>query len=621
MNEISWREPVWLLVASVPWLFLLLGYLSGFLQRHTYADEKLLPWVKARQGNSMQVKHSIRFLFLAMAWLCFAIVLAGPRSPAAIYDTAEESYTRVMLVVDVSRSMTARDIAPNRLERAKLELVDLINRSQHISYGIVVFAARAHLLVPPTSDKTVLKYYLNMLRPELLPTEGSNLQAALSMASEALGSPSTAALLLVSDGGMWSERESDRVKLDQTLFEINRKGIHLYALGVGSVAGSSILDKKHGWLKDNDQIVITKLDVDLLAKISLLGKGKFAEVSDTDSEWRALYHDGIALLGMQVSNVKSDAIIEWTEHYQIWLLLAILLYVLAHGKIFLHKDREKILALLLSISVTGMIFPADSVAVESVAIESFAIAQADIRSAYMAYDKKNYAQAQKLYAVIVGYQGRMGEGDSAYQLQQYDIAAQSFILATLAASDDAQRSTALFNLANSYFRAGNYAEAESIYEDVLRYQPVHQAALLNLKYARELKKQKQKNVEQVIATRAGRGPRSARAADNLDLSQGGISLGDSDGDVKDFLPDLDGDWNKNLVAGKQIENVESSSRKSEEFDDAQWQYEITDTNSLNLYISRLVTDESVFWQRLFEGEEGFVAPVEEPHVVPGAKPW
>ncbi len=611
MNEISWREPVWLLVASVPWLFLLLGYLFGFLQRHTYADEKLLPWVKGRQGNTMQVKHIIRFLFLAMAWLCFAIVLAGPRSPAAIYDTAEESYTRVMLVVDVSRSMTARDIAPNRLERAKLELVDLINRSQNVSYGIVVFAARAHLLVPPTPDKTILKYYLNMLRPELLPTKGSNLQAALSMASKTLGPPSTAALLLVSDGGVWSERESDRAKLGQTLLEINKKGIHLYALGVGSVAGSSILDKKRGWLKDNDQTVNTKLDVDLLAEISLLGKGKFAEVSDTDSEWRALYHGGIALLGTQASKIKSDSIIEWTEHYKIWLLLAMLLYVLAHGKIILFKDRDKILTLALSISVTGMLFPADSVAIE----------QGNIRSAYTAYEKKNYAQAQKLYAIISGYQGRMGEGGSAYQLQQYDMAAQSFILATLAAADDAQRSTALFNLANSYFRAGNYAEAESIYEDVLRYQPVHPAAQLNLKYARALKKQQQKNAAQVMATRAGRGPRAARAADNLDLSQGGISLGDLDDDAKDFLPDLDGDLNKNLVAGKRIEDVESSTRKSEEFDDAQWQYEITDTNSLNLYISRLVTDESVFWKRLFEAEEGFVAPVEEPHAVPGAKPW
>lgn len=612
MNELSWREPMWLFVAMVPWGFLCLGLFIKRFSMQSFADVALLPWVRARPVRGMQLNNLLRFLCLAGAWLCFAVVLAGPRTPKAIYATGEASVANVMIVVDVSRSMTARDVMPGRLERARLELIDLLQRSQGIRYGIVVYAARPHLLLPPTADKRILKYYLNMLRKELLPTEGSDLQAALRLATHksTTGGRYPDALLLVTDGGLASQDEIHRQVLHKTIANINQQGTRLFALGVGTISGSSILDKNSGWLKYDDQVINSKLDAGLLKAMALVGQGKYAQVSDSDSDWRSLYNNGLALLGTQTSQINADAIIEWSEHYPLWLILGATLFLLAHGRVTLPSPTTMASVLVIAISFGAVSMPATGYADEVFSINN----------AYAAYIRADYERAGKLYARIAGYAGRMGEGSSAYHLEEYELAVQSFILAALEAKDDRQRAQALFNLANCYFKSTDYAAAAAIYSDVLRYQPSFKPAQLNLEYALVLKKKKESAGTATLATRAGRGPRSARAADNVDISQGGISLGDSTNENNFTLPAAP-DAQPASGDADRIQSVESAMEQSEEFKDTQWQYEITDANSINQYINRIETDESVFWQRMFEGEEGFVAPVDEPHEVPGVRPW
>lgn len=611
MNEISWREPLWLAIAAIPWLFLLMGWLNTKFARQNFTESKFIPWVIANRPVRTRLGKVFHFVVLALAWLCFSVAMAGPRSISVLHAKDNGRLIDVLLVVDVSRSMSAMDIQPGRIDRVRLELTDLLRRAQGMRFGIVVFAARPHLLIPATSDKQVLELSLQNLRSGLLPTEGSNIDAALRYARQLLVLDTTArqkAILLVSDGGEEKSFTSTSAGLDKTLAEISKDNIRIYTLGVGTLSGSSLLDSDTGWLKEDEQVITSRLNAELLQTIALRTKGKYAAVSDSDTEWRSLYHDGLSLIDADTVDLQQDSFIEWQEHYHAWLFTGFILFLFAHGHIVSRRKITQSTQGVIAIFIAGILLTQNSDAGQ----------QHEFASAYKAFSNQQYEQAAKLYKDIAGYQGRMGEGSSAYLLEQYNVSIRNFILAVLAADSEQQRADALFNLANSYFKTGRYAEAAAIYQDVLSYTPGFKPARINLEYAKVLAAKNKSQDSTGASSRMGRGPRTANAAENLDLSQGGLSLGDATDNSDTILPDA-GTGSKQQLP--RSEAIESTAVESSVFTDENWQYEKTDTQTITAYINHLETDEAILWQRLFELEEGFVAPIQQPQKIPGIKPW
>lgn len=608
MSGISWREPLWLLLALTPWLLLVMGLLRGRWLRHRFYDRQLLPWVIANRPVRRKLFELGRFTGVTLAWVCFAIAMAGPRSISAVHADEDHNSLHVMLLVDVSRSMGAEDVMPGRIERARLELSDLLRRAQGMRFGIVVFAARPHLLVPVTGDMRLLESALQNLRTGLLPTEGSSMAAALHFAHQQLLDAKTAgqrAILLVSDGS--EDSLTDNRQLETVLAEISRDNIPVYTLGMASAAGSPLFDARTGWLMHGGETITSRLNESLLQTIALRSNGKYAPVSDSDAEWRSLYMNGLALQQASTVEQRVDAAIQWQEHYHGWLIAGLILFLLAHFR-FMPRDVLSLKSMMLSVLVLSMLPTVDNALADTF----------EEQSAYRAFAQGHYEQAEQLYRKIPGYHGRMGQGGSAYFARDYNAAIRHYLLAVLAADSDQQRADALFNLANSYFRAGRYSEAASLYQDVMRYVPQHQAATINHGYAESLAMETQSVDQRELALRRGRGPRTADAAQDLDVSQGGLTLGDASERSETGLP-LTAD--KPADPAARIEQIESTARQSSEFIDENWQYDETDTGRITAYVNRLQTDESILWQRLFEVEEGFVAPVEQPRAVPGVRPW
>ena len=609
MSGISWREPMWLLLAIVPWLFLVLGLLRGKLLQHRFYDRQLLPWLIANRPVKRKLVEFGKYASVVLAWLCFAIAMAGPRTISTVHASGKDNYLDVILLVDVSRSMGATDILPGRIERARLELTDLLRRATGMRFGIVVFAARPHLLVPVTDDITLVESAVQNLHTGLLPTEGSNMAAALHFAIQQLPDSKTAGqrtILLVSDGGTGGFAENPH--LETVLAEINDANISIYTLGMATLSGSPLFDTDTGWLTDAGETITSRLNQDLLQTIALRTNGKYATVSDSDAEWRSLYQDGLAIHKAELVTTDNAATIEWQEHYHGWLIAGFILFIFAHFH-FLPARTIQFKSLVAALLVFGLLPVHEQAAADSTA---------DLGSAYDAFSAGRYEQAEKLYKKIPGYTGKMGQGGSAYLRQEYDTAIRYFLLAVLDANSGQQRADALFNLANSYFKANRYREAASIYQDVLRYVPRHRAASINYTYAESLAKETQSVDQREFALRRGRGPRTADAAPNLDVSQGGLTLGDSDENVDVGLPEI---GKKATDTPARLELIESTAKETAEFVDQAWQYEETDVARITAYLNRLQTDDSDLWKRLFELEEGFVAPVEQPHAVPGMKPW
>jgi Ca-activated chloride channel family protein len=516
----------------------------------------------------------------------------------------------IMVVLDTSRSMTVSDILPNRLRRAELELQELLSMAQGQHIGVIAFAARPHIFVPLTWDFAALRYYLQSLDKLILPTQGSQLTDALALAKEALitapqypAMPS--AIVLISDG---DTQETGRIfpqPLNALSLELNQLDLPVYVLGVGSTEGGAIPLADGGWLSYKNNPVISRMDESLLRHIAESSGGRYSRATDDDSDWRRLYNGGM------LSKLKKDGDNErlWRELYPWALLPAIVLFFIA---VMPFRLRRRGFANAASLLMAGML------------THNISHAANDIQEqhAYQAYQQQQFDAAVKHYTDVPGYVGRMGEGAAYYRLEDYQAAKRQFSDAVVQADNTRQRAGALFNLGNSYFQEGDYKSAAQSFADVLRYQDNHVAARHNLAISETLHQQvTQVLMEQDNATMAGRGPRSARAVRDLNISENSsLAIDDSEAKQTPIIPQLPEDepqaWQELIRKGLEFVQVAASGPSSEDFQ--QRQQELA---KARLFMLQLQDQPATLWQRLFELEEGFAAPQNEPHEIQGVPPW
>lgn len=454
-----WREPLWLGLAAVPLLFI--GWRRQRRARLLrYADADLLPWAlnrpAARQPSEGRGGR-LRALAHALAWLLLALAAAGPRLPLELRDgqTTPRHLLTLMVVLDVSASMRASDIAPDRLTRARLELLDWLPRLQGERVGLIVYAGEAGVLLPPTDDLALLRRAIDQADPRLIDAQGSNLAAALDLARMQLAATpgKSRAVLLVSDAEAGSADAAVRTAVDA----LGKDGWPLFVLGVGSEAGAPVPLPEGGFAEQDGGQVQSRMAVAPYRQLAHATGGRFAVVSDGDADWAALHDDGIAALpGDPVAASNMPA---WRELYAWCLAPALALFMAV-------SLPRRVVALVVLAAWGGAVTPH--------------AAWADEASAWQAWQQKQYASAQTLYSQLGGYSGQMGAGAAAWRLADYATAARHFSAALLLAANDSQRADALYNLGNAHYGQGQYAIAAEAYATVLRLRPADAKARTNL---------------------------------------------------------------------------------------------------------------------------------------------
>ena len=608
-QAIQWREPIWFLLALYPFLLLLITSISRYLRHEQYSESKFIPWVISH--NISARRHNIvRQSTYILAWCCFAAAMAGPRTADKIYQTDHSDYAEVMIVLDLSQSMSAKDVLPNRLVRARLELLDFLQRAEQIRVGLIVFAARPHLLSPATYDKSVIRHYLTALKPALLPTAGSNIEEAIVFASEQFEKTAytSRAILLISDGNSAGTFTPEQYQ--KTLNLLKQNNVKIYSLGIGSQTGQAVVAQLDpDYPQPITQTTISSLQRDTLLTLATQTNGLYSDVSDDNSDWRSLYDRGIANLStIQSATQDANRKILWRELYHIPVILGFVLLILSVISITLKKPNPA------AINSFAIILLTLFSLIDSPDLEA---AEISYKAAYQAYAKGNFSNAQDMFSQLPGFAARLGEGNAYYQQVDYNNARNIYIQAILIARNNTQRAEALFNLGNTYFHLKEFIKAQLLYRDVLRYQPEYPAAEINISHAQL--EQRKKEAEQALTYRAGSGPRTGRAADNLDLSNTQVSLGDSTKeDTELSLPNV----NATLSSTSHLLNqAELASQHIENSSDSDWTYRLISNQQLETYRQNLNTNNAYVWQRLFEHEEGFPAPVPLPRPVPGVTPW
>ncbi len=210
----------------------------------------------------------------------------------------------VLLLVDVSNSMLAEDVNPNRLERAKRKIYDLLKMAQGDRMGMIVFAGKAALLVPLTLDYQAIYQFLDILSPDLISTQGTDLDAALELGLKSFQDPKTSkAMIIFTDGEDFNE------DLESVISSLKQAKVILYILGFGTPEGAPIpLPKGEGGFKrdESGNIVISKLDETGLSRLAVATGGEYVRAVTSDADLKELYVKSLkgALSGSEIKSGK-----------------------------------------------------------------------------------------------------------------------------------------------------------------------------------------------------------------------------------------------------------------------------------------------------------------------------
>ncbi|MDB5248956.1 MAG: hypothetical protein JWQ40_3350 [Segetibacter sp.] len=282
-------------------------------------DEEL---VNALTEDYSAKNYNLKFLLIALAIVFCIIGAANIRSPKA-GNTGNRSGVDVMIALDVSNSMLAQDVKPNRLERAKQVLSRIIDKMGNNRMGLVVFAGQAFLQMPLTSDLAAAKLYVSNASPDAVPTQGTEIGDALKMCNASLDTREKKykAIILISDGEDHDEKAAEALKVMQ------ENGVVVHTIGIGSPEGAPIFDPGlNDYKKDeNGNTVVTKLNEKDLQLIAAQTGGEYHLFADADE----VAGQVIASLDqMEKKQIGGTGIRVYNSYFQWFLLVAFILLIL-----------------------------------------------------------------------------------------------------------------------------------------------------------------------------------------------------------------------------------------------------------------------------------------------------
>lgn len=243
----------------------------------------------------------------------------------------------IVLAVDVSESMMANDVSPNRLERARRKIQDLLTHLRGDRVALVAFAGTSFLEVPLTYDYAAFRSFLSLLEPGLIPIPGTNVESALKLAIDALvGSKQEGvtpaapfrrarAIVLITDG---EEFEGGMGNIKQLAAD---NDVKIFIVGIGSEEGSPVPAPKGGYKKDKQgNIVITKLRPAALRELAINTGGVYVQSVASDKDIQAIYEMGLkrALTDEEFGSGREK---RWNEYFQVPLAAAVLFLIWYSG--------------------------------------------------------------------------------------------------------------------------------------------------------------------------------------------------------------------------------------------------------------------------------------------------
>ena len=467
------------LVWALPVLFLIC-FLGIRKRQNILLRFSSLKGLKSIVPESSITRRWIKAGLILLAVLFAIVALSGPQYGYK-WQKIERKGIDIIIALDCSKSMLAKDIKPDRLERAKREVYDLLSMLHGDRVALVAFAGTSFLQCPLTLDYAVFNLFLDVLSPDFLPVGGTDIYGAVitSLSGFNKDDNSEKAVILITDG------QSTGIDPIEAAKAADKADVKIFCIGIGSAAGVPVPDKKGGFKKDEKgNIVLTKLDENTLKKMAAITGGAYVRSVAGDMDLDVLYLQEIRGK-MKASALESDKKQVWENRYQWPLAFAIIALI---AELFLPSRKKMI-----QLAVFMLIFVHVPLSFASGIHDS-------MKQGLEAYDNKNYEKALKffidaqledpdrpeiLYNIGNAYY-KMGDADSAYHHYKQIVKTENKNLLQ----------KTYYNLGNANFKRGKLKDAVSDYKSALDINPDDTQARENMEFAKKVMEEQKKQQEQ-----------------------------------------------------------------------------------------------------------------------------
>ena len=297
--------------------------------------EQLMP-------NASRVRPNVKFAIVMVALTLLIIAAARPQFGQS-ERTEKRQGIEAIVAMDISNSMLAEDVAPNRLERAKQMVSKLMDNMVNDKVGLVVFAGDAFIQLPITCDYVSAKMFLNTISPSLIKTQGTAIGQALATSVRCFGAVSdrdekpavadaSRVIILITDG---ENHEDDAVAVAQRAKEA---GIQVLVVGIGKPEGSPIpVPGTNNFIKDRQgNVVVSKLNEEMCREIAQAGGGIYVRCDNTNTATKAIQKE---LDKLATQEIETQVFTDYNEQFQSFALIALLLLVVDFF-IFNRKNKS-----------------------------------------------------------------------------------------------------------------------------------------------------------------------------------------------------------------------------------------------------------------------------------------
>lgn len=298
-----------------------------------FADKSLHKIILSSYSSA---KGIIKFGLIMLALISLIIAAANPQVGTKLKEVKQTGID-VFILLDVSRSMTAEDIKPNRLEKAKYQISNLIRKLRGDRIGLIIFAGKAYIQFPLTTDYSAANLFLSAVDVNSVPQQGTAIALAIKLATSSFDSSNTEKVIIaITDG---EDHEGDVMDAVDKAVE---KGIRIYTIGLGSTAGVPIpiynsRGDMVGFKKDKaGNTVLTKLDEKTLKKIAAAGNGEYFRGNNYEDYLDEIYSD---LSKLKKAEFGVKKVTDYEDRFYYFLIPAILLLIIE----FFISEKKSIL--------------------------------------------------------------------------------------------------------------------------------------------------------------------------------------------------------------------------------------------------------------------------------------
>ena len=424
-------------------------------------NPELLPFLLQGSGGKHALSGPWLVAFMISAWIFCCLSLAGP-AWQQLPQPVHKQDSALVVVLDLSPSMLAEDISPNRLVRARYKLIDILTRRTEGVVGLIVYGGDSHTVSPLTEDSNTIVSMVPVLEPNLLPETGSNVEEGLASAIDLAmnGGYQQADILLITDG-------IDKSALSNIAPIISGEGNYrLSILGVGTTDGAPIPSVAGGFIKKAGNVIVAKLNVGTLRKIAANNGGSYQTLSADDRDIDNLLAGMDSLLTNSTRETgRSFDLWDDQGYWLVLLLLPVLLLSFRKGTVVV-------------ILIAPLLFTAQPVK----ALEWQDLWQTPDQQASEAMTAENYEAAKGLF------QDSRWRGSAAFKAGDFDQAIADF-------SQD-ESATGDYNHGNALAKSGDLQGAIKAYNNALSKEPKMEDARFNLDLVEQLKDQQDQDQQE-----------------------------------------------------------------------------------------------------------------------------